>query len=110
MVVDVLVKQWRALGLGCVICDYLYVGYSGNASAEAMASDDLYETAFLQNHPLGGLRRAVNDAIPRGLSPVTAPGLDDATRQEIGKKAKEGCPVSRALASVPSITLSIKLA
>jgi len=41
---------------------------------------------------------------------VTAPGLDDATLQEIGKKAKEVCPVSRALASVPSITLSIKLA
>lgn len=76
MVLDALVKQWRARGLGCVICDYLYVGYSGNASAEAPATDDLYETAFLQNHPLGGLRRAVNDAIDRGLSPVTAPGLD----------------------------------
>ncbi|MGZ3440784.1 MAG: OsmC family peroxiredoxin [Polyangia bacterium] len=40
---------------------------------------------------------------------VKAPGLDDATLQEIGKKAKEGCPVSRALAAVPAITLSIKL-
>jgi osmotically inducible protein OsmC len=40
---------------------------------------------------------------------VKAPGLDDAKLQEIGKKAKEGCPVSRALAAVPSITLSIKL-
>jgi osmotically inducible protein OsmC len=41
---------------------------------------------------------------------VKAPGLDDAQLQEIGKKAKEGCPVSRALAAVPAITLSIKLA
>jgi osmotically inducible protein OsmC len=40
---------------------------------------------------------------------VKAPGLDDATLQEIAKQAKAGCPVSRALAAVPSITLSIKL-
>lgn len=40
---------------------------------------------------------------------VKAPGLDDATLQQIGKQAKEGCPISRALAAVPSITLSIKL-
>ncbi len=40
---------------------------------------------------------------------VKAPGLDEATLAEIGKKAKEGCPVSRALAAVPAITLSIKL-
>ncbi|HXU73659.1 MAG TPA: OsmC family protein [Polyangia bacterium] len=40
---------------------------------------------------------------------VKAPGLTDAALQEIAKKAKEGCPVSRALAAVPSITLSIKL-
>jgi len=40
---------------------------------------------------------------------VKAPGLDQAKLQELGNKAKEGCPISRALASVPSITLSIKL-
>ena len=43
------------------------------------------------------------------IGEVSAPGLDDAKLQEIAKKAKEGCPVSRALAGVPSITLSIKL-
>ena len=40
---------------------------------------------------------------------VRAPGLDDAKLQELGNKAKIGCPISRALASVPSITLSLKL-
>jgi osmotically inducible protein OsmC len=40
---------------------------------------------------------------------VKAPGLDQAQLQELGDKAKAGCPVSRALAAVPSITLSIKL-
>ena len=40
---------------------------------------------------------------------VKAPGLDDAKLQELGKKSKEGCPISRALAAVSTITLSIKL-
>jgi osmotically inducible protein OsmC len=40
---------------------------------------------------------------------VKAPGLDQAKLQEIGDKAKEGCPISRALAAVPTITLAIKL-
>lgn len=75
-VLDALAKRWRACGWSCVICDYLYVGYSGNAPAAAQATGDLDETAFLQNHPLGGLRRAVDDAIRRGLPPVTTPGLD----------------------------------
>ena len=43
------------------------------------------------------------------VSEVKAPGLDDAKLQELAKKAKEGCPISRALAAVPTITLSIKL-
>lgn len=44
------------------------------------------------------------------VTEVRAPGLDDAKLQELGNKAKIGCPISRALASVPSITLSLKLA
>ena len=38
------------------------------------------------------------------------PGLDEATFVEHAKEAKEGCPVSRALASVPEITLAASLA
>jgi osmotically inducible protein OsmC len=38
------------------------------------------------------------------------PGLDEAAFQEHAKAAKEGCPVSRALASVPEITLDASLA
>lgn len=37
-----------------------------------------------------------------------APGIDQAKFDELAKVAKEGCPVSRALASVP-ITMSAKL-
>jgi glycosyltransferase involved in cell wall biosynthesis len=75
-VLDALAKWWRACGWSCVICDYLYVGYSGNRPLRATTTDDVEEAAFLQNHPLGALRRAVNDAIRRGLPPVSAPGLD----------------------------------
>jgi osmotically inducible protein OsmC len=39
----------------------------------------------------------------------TVPGLDEAKFVEIAKKAKEGCPVSKALAAVPSIVLNAKL-
>jgi osmotically inducible protein OsmC len=40
---------------------------------------------------------------------VRAPGLDAAQLQKIGEEAKAGCPISRALAAVPSITLALKL-
>ncbi len=37
------------------------------------------------------------------------PGLDAAAFQEFAEKAKTGCPVSQALASVPSIGLQARL-
>lgn len=38
------------------------------------------------------------------------PGVDEATFKETAEKAKAGCPVSKALASVPEITLEASLA
>ena len=43
------------------------------------------------------------------ISEVSAPGLDQKKLEEFGATAKAGCPISRALAAVPSITLDIKL-
>jgi osmotically inducible protein OsmC len=40
----------------------------------------------------------------------TVPGLDQAGFEEAAKGAKAGCPVSRALAGVPEITLEATLA
>ncbi|MET0311713.1 MAG: OsmC family protein [Burkholderiaceae bacterium] len=37
------------------------------------------------------------------------PGIDEAKFQEIAKGAKENCPLSKALAAVPEITLEAKL-
>jgi glycosyltransferase involved in cell wall biosynthesis len=73
---DALAKRWRATGFCCALCDYIYVGYAGEAPAMALPQPDFDETAFLQHHPLGALRRAVNEAIERGLPPVSTPGLD----------------------------------
>ena len=36
---------------------------------------------------------------------ATVPGIDDAKFQEIAAAAKRDCPLSKALASVPEITL-----
>ena len=38
------------------------------------------------------------------------PGIDEATFKELAERAKAGCPVSRALAGVPEITLEATLA
>ena len=37
------------------------------------------------------------------------PGMDDATFQSFATRAKEGCPISKALSAVPEITLQAKL-
>lgn len=41
---------------------------------------------------------------------ATVPNLDEAKFQEIAAAAKAGCPLSKALASVPEITLKATLA
>ena len=40
---------------------------------------------------------------------ATVPGIDNAKFQELAQGAKQGCPLSKALASVPEITLAATL-
>lgn len=40
---------------------------------------------------------------------ATVPGIDDDAFQAAAKGAKENCPISKALAAIPEITLSAKL-
>jgi osmotically inducible protein OsmC len=40
---------------------------------------------------------------------ATAPGIDDAKFQQIAAAAKRDCPLSKALAAVPEITLQATL-
>ncbi|MFZ3323482.1 MAG: glycosyltransferase [Usitatibacter sp.] len=73
---DAFVSASAARGRACVLCDYVYVGYAG-APLEGAASVDRIELqAFVQQHPLGGLRRVVNEGLREGLPPVSTPGLD----------------------------------
>lgn len=50
----------------------------------------------------------VIDRIALTLKAVV-PGMDDTKFKEIAEGAKQGCPLSKALASVPEITLSATL-
>lgn len=40
---------------------------------------------------------------------AVVPGIDDAKFQELAQQAKKGCPLSKALAAVPEITLKATL-
>jgi osmotically inducible protein OsmC len=40
---------------------------------------------------------------------ATVPGIDEAKFQELAEGAKKGCPLSKALAAVPEITLQARL-
>jgi osmotically inducible protein OsmC len=40
---------------------------------------------------------------------ASVPGIDEATFQKIAAKAKQDCPLSKALASVPEISLTAVL-
>ena len=40
---------------------------------------------------------------------AAVPGLEEAQFQELAQKAKAGCPISRALAAVPEVTLQATL-
>lgn len=78
-----------------------------NILAEAgHTADSVSTTAKVQLRPLDGkptiasIELEVEGAVP---------GIDDAAFQEHAEAAKAGCPVSRALAGVPEITLDARL-
>jgi osmotically inducible protein OsmC len=74
-----------------------------NALAEAGSPAQAVETdAAVTLRPVDGIPTIIKIE----LSTVgTVPGLGEQAFQEIAAQAKAGCPVSRALAGVPEITL-----
>ena len=52
------------------------------------------------------------EGITKGVLTVrgTVPGMDDAAFREAARTAKENCPVSKALAGIPDVTLDASLA
>lgn len=75
-VLDRFVRAWASRGLSCVLVDYLYVGLEGEAPAGAATTARIEEQAFARHHPLGGLRRSLNEALENGLPAVSTPALD----------------------------------
>jgi lipoyl-dependent peroxiredoxin len=79
-----------------------------NALAKAgHRADSIRTDAAVTLRPLNGAPTITNiDLVTVGA----VPGIDEATFLEFARDAKANCPVSRALAGVPEITLSASLA
>jgi osmotically inducible protein OsmC len=76
---------------------------SGLAKAES-APDELQTSATVTFAPGEGITKVALRV--RG----TVPGMDETSFREHAETAKENCPVSKALAAVPEITLDAALA
>lgn len=78
-----------------------------NMLAEAgHVPDSIATTAKVQLRPLDGKPTIASIALE---VEGAVPGIDEAAFLETAEAAKAGCPVSRALAGVPEITLDAKL-
>jgi osmotically inducible protein OsmC len=78
-----------------------------NMLAEAgHAATSISTVAKVQLRPVDGKPTIATIALEVEGS---VPGIDEASFQETAEAAKAGCPVSRALAGVPEITLDAKL-
>jgi osmotically inducible protein OsmC len=70
------------------------------------APESVHTDATVTLRPVDGAPTITNIAL---VTVGTVPGLDEPAFQEFAAKAKAGCPVSRALAGVPEITLEASL-
>ena len=69
--------------------------------------ESLKTDATVTLRPVDGAPTITNIAL---VTVARVPGIEDAAFQEHAAAAKAGCPVSRALAGVPEITLDASLA
>jgi len=74
------------------------LGQAGNPA------DELKTSATVTFQPGEGITKGVLTV--RG----TVPGMDDAAFKEAADNAKQNCPVSKALAGIPDVTLDASLA
>jgi lipoyl-dependent peroxiredoxin len=76
---------------------------SGGLAREGHAPERLNTSATVTFQPGEGITKVALDVTAR------VPGIDEDAFQEAAKQAKENCPVSKALAGVPEISLSATL-
>jgi len=78
------------------------MAFSFACDAAGFSTDSVDTKAAVRLVPDGGGFKI--DRIALTLE-ASVPGIDEATFQELVQGAKKGCPVSKALAGVPEITL-----
>jgi lipoyl-dependent peroxiredoxin len=76
---------------------------SGGLAKEGHAPEQLKTSATVTFQPGEGITKIVLDVAGR------VPGLDEDAFKQAAGQAKENCPVSKALASVPEISLKASL-
>ena len=77
--------------------------FHGESAAAGNAPEELKTSATVSFQPGDGITKIALDVAGR------VPGIDDDAFQQAAQQAKENCPVSQALASVPDISLNARL-
>jgi lipoyl-dependent peroxiredoxin len=80
---------------------------SNMLAEDGHVADSVRAQARVQLRPLDGVPTVSRIEL---VVDGSVPGIDEETFRDYAQKAKEGCPISRALAGVPEIELSASLA
>jgi osmotically inducible protein OsmC len=76
---------------------------SHGLAQDGHAPEQLNTSATVTFEPGEGITKIALEVVGR------VRGMDEETFQQAAEQAKEGCPVSKALAAVPEISLSARL-
>jgi osmotically inducible protein OsmC len=79
------------------------MAFSGGLARAGHAPEQLNTSATVTFQPGEGITKIALDVAGR------VPGMDAEAFQQAAEQAKQGCPVSKALAAVPEISLSARL-
>jgi lipoyl-dependent peroxiredoxin len=79
------------------------MAFSGGLAREGHAPEELKTSATVTFQPGEGITKIVLDVAGR------VPGIDETAFKQAAEEAKENCPVSKALAGVPEISLTARL-
>jgi osmotically inducible protein OsmC len=79
------------------------MAFSNGLAQAGHAPDELNTSATVTFQPGAGITKIALTV------EGSVPGIDEAAFQEAAQTAKQNCPVSKALASVPEITLDARL-
>jgi osmotically inducible protein OsmC len=79
------------------------MAFSAGLAKEGHAPEELKTSATVTFQPGEGITKIALDVVGR------VPGMDEGAFKQAAEQAKENCPVSKALAGVPEISLTARL-